>query len=152
MANTTPTPAGPIRRLKLIALLVFWPARFLELEAEDNATLNAITNPTHPERALVVRGALFASLGLVVASAAFGYASGIAAGYWFGCAPSGAIAWFQIVGTSVLLWGTLFIRGWDVQSHGGVTLTERVNQWIYRALYCVGTATLVCSVAIPACR
>lgn len=34
---------------------------------------------------------------------------------------------------------------------GGVSLTERVNQWIYRTLYCIGTAILVGSLALPAC-
>jgi hypothetical protein len=29
-----------------------------------------------------------------------------------------------------------------------VTLSERVNQWIYRILYCVGTAFIVTSVVL----
>ena len=151
MANTTSNPASPFRALKLVVLLLLRPARFLDLEAEDNAVLNAATNPTRSERALVVRRALFASLGLVVASAAVGCGVGALAGLWLGCAQPGTTAWLQIAGTSVLLWGTLFIRGWEVQTYGGVTLTERVNQRMYRALYCAGTAILVSSLALPAC-
>ena len=52
-----------------------------------------------------------------------------------------------MTGAGLLLWGTLFVRGYDIQTYGGVTLTERVNQWVYRTMYCAGTALLVCSVA-----
>lgn len=45
----------------------------------------------------------------------------------------------------------LFIRGWEIQTHAGVTFTERVNQWIYRFLYCAGTTAIVCSLAWPQC-
>ena len=55
----------------------------------------------------------------------------------------------QIFGATVLLGATLFVRGWDIQSWGGVTLTERVNRWIYRFLYCLGTAVIVASLALP---
>lgn len=151
MANTKATPAGPFRALKLVALLLFRPARFEELQAEDNAILNAVTSPKRTEPALVVRRAFFASLVLVLVSAAVGYGLGAGVSHWLGCFRAGLVAWLQIVGTSVLLWGTLFIRGWEIQTHGGITLTERVNQWIYRSLYCAGTAILVSSLAVATC-
>jgi hypothetical protein len=150
MENTTPTPVGFLGALKLVVLLLLRPARFLELQAEDNAVLNAVKNPTRVEGAHVVRRAFFASLILVIASAAAGYALG-ALGGRVSCVRPGTVAWLQIVGTSLLLWGTLFIRGWEIQTHGGITLTERVNQWIYRGLYCLGTAVLVSSLAVPTC-
>jgi hypothetical protein len=49
----------------------------------------------------------------------------------------------------LLLWGTLFVRGWDIQTIGGVTLVERVNHWIYRTLYCLGTAVFIFSLSLP---
>lgn len=150
MANTTPTPFTFCRAVKLVALLLLRPSCFLELQAEDNAVLNEVKNPTRVEAALVVRRALFASLLLVIASAAAGYVLG-ALGARVACARPETVAWLQIVGTSLLLWGTLFIRGWEIQTHGGITLTERVNQWIYRGLYCVGTAVLVSSLTVHAC-
>jgi len=62
--------------------------------------------------------------------------------------PSGAlITASQVFGAGLLLSGTLFVRGWEIQSWSGVTLTERVNQWIYRFLYCTGTAVLIWSLA-----
>jgi hypothetical protein len=53
----------------------------------------------------------------------------------------------QIAGALILLCGTLAVRGWDIQTHGGVTLTERVNQWLYRGAYCVGSALVIVALA-----
>ena len=47
-----------------------------------------------------------------------------------------------------MLWGTLFVRGWEIQTYSGVTLVERVNRWLYRALYCSGTALIVASLPL----
>lgn len=78
-----------------------------------------------------------------------GLSLGLGIGNSLGCSTPKLIAWLQIAGTCLLLWGTLFVRGWNIQTYGGVTLTERVNQWLYRTLYCVGTAVLVSSLAWP---
>lgn len=150
MANTRPTPVGFLKAACLVWLLLVKPKRFLELQAEDSKALNAVTNPEKEEGALVVRRAVFKSFLLVLTSGAAGYVAGIALGTTV-CASSILVSWLQIAGASLLLWGTLFIRGWEIQTYGGVTFTERVNQWIYRALYCAGTAVLVCSLAWPQC-
>ncbi len=151
MANTQPTPVSFLAAVRLVLLLIFKPKRFLELQAENSAVLNAVPNVVREESAFVVRRVFFTSFLLVLVSAGFGYVVGLGLGQVIGCVSSGVIVWFQIVGTSLLLWGTLFIRGWDIQTYGGVSLTERVNQWIYRALYCAGTAILVASLALPSC-
>ncbi len=151
MANTRPTPVGFVKAACLVWLLLTKPKRFLELQAEDSKASNAVTNPEKEEGAFVVRRAFFKSLLLVLASGAVGYVTGLALGTANGCASASLVLWLQIVGASLLLWGTLFIRGWEIQTYGGVTFTERVNQWIYRALYCAGTAVLVCSLAWPQC-
>ena len=67
------------------------------------------------------------------------------------CATPGNVAALQVVGASLLLWATLFVRGFEIQTNAGVTLTERVNQWLYRFLYCVGTALIVYSLAFQLC-
>lgn len=60
--------------------------------------------------------------------------------------PSDMITIFlQIVGTGLLLWGTLFVRGWEIQTWNGKTIVEKVNRWIYRIMYCLGTGIIVCS-------
>lgn len=101
--------------------------------------------------AFVLRRAFLCSFLLVMASGGIGYLVGILAGATFTCASTKFVMWLQIFGASFLLWGTLFVRGWEIQTYVGHTLTERVNQWIYRALYCVGTTIIVFSVAWPAC-
>ena len=151
MANTRPTPVGFVKAACLVWLLLTKPKRFLELQADDSKVLSAVANPEKEEGALVVRRAFFKSFLLVLTSGAVGYVAGIAFGVAAGCASSNLISWLQIAGASLLLWGTLFIRGWEIQTYGGVTFTERVNQWIYRTLYCAGTAVLVCSLAWPQC-
>lgn len=151
MAKLAPSPAGFFRGAKLVLLLLFHPERFLELQAEDSARLSASPNSGPAEGVHVVRRAFFSSLALVAASASVGYIVGAIIGR-AGCAPPSVLAWLQILGASLLLWGTLFIRGWEIQTYGGATLTERVNQWIYRTLYCLGTAVVVFSLAWPQCK
>jgi drug/metabolite transporter (DMT)-like permease len=97
----------------------------------------------------VVSRAFWMSLVLVLVSALIGAAAGMVCGRVLGAASPRAISWLQIVGASMLLWGTLFVRGWEIQTYKGQTLVERVNRWIYRALYCVGTAMLVSSLTWP---
>ncbi|MBI2997015.1 MAG: hypothetical protein HYY46_00940, partial [Deltaproteobacteria bacterium] len=96
----------------------------------------------------VTRG-LWASLAWVIGSIALGYLSAKALGTVSGAQPTRLVAALQVFGATVLLWATLFVRGWDIQSWGGVTLTERVNRWTYRLLYCLGTAAVVASLALP---
>ena len=77
-----------------------------------------------------------------------GYLSGKALGWVSSPTPTRLVPALQIFGVTVLLWATLFVRGWDIQTLGGVTLTERVNRWIYRLLYCLGTAAIVASLTL----
>jgi len=93
-------------------------------------------------RAHVVRKAFWSSLGLVVATVLAGVVVGWVPELLVGRPTGQVITVLQIIGAALLLWGTLFVRGWDIQTIGGVTLTERVNQWIYRFLYLVGTGIL----------
>jgi hypothetical protein len=155
MANSRPTPLSFLQATKLCVLLVFNTKRFIELENEDNAARNNYnTDPgvTRPHSAEVVRSAFFKSFAMVVVSALFGWLASIGAEMAGWCATSSAVVYAQIIGASLLLWGTLFVRGWEIQSYAGVLLTERVNQWLYRALYCVGTGVLVFSVTFSACK
>jgi len=155
MANTNPTPATFWRAARLCALLLFAPQRFQAEEEEDNDRLRTADREgrlsRQRTRAETVRHALAYSGGLVLAAAVAGYLLGLGLGNSLGCSTPKLIAWLQIAGTSLLLWGTLFVRGWDIQTYGGVTLTERVNQWLYRTLYCVGTAILVSSLSWSQC-
>ncbi|WP_429501153.1 hypothetical protein ACQUFY_28130 (plasmid) [Robbsia andropogonis] len=48
--------------------------------------------------------------------------------------------WLQAGSAAILLWVTLFVRGWDIQTYGGRTLLEQANRTILVSLYFVGTA------------
>lgn len=153
MADTTPSPVSPLRALWLCVLLVLSPTRFTIAEETDNAWRAA--NPSTEQKwskAEIVRAALLSSLIAVMASAAIGYAIGYLTKFLGICFSGSSVAWIQIVGASVLLWGTLFIRGYEIVTWCGVTYSERVNQWLYRSMYCVGTSVAVFSLAVQQCK
>ena len=152
MADTRPTPVGFFGAVRLCILLLLAPKRLIEAQDSDAKARNNYTERVEREHsAHIVRRAFLYSLLLVLLSGAIGYGSGFALGSWRGCATTKFIAWLQIAGACLLLWGTLFVRGWEIETYCGVTFTERVNQWLYRFLYCVGTAILVCSLSWPQC-
>jgi hypothetical protein len=131
-------------------LLVFLPEKFKAKEEVYNARQNALGSENEP-RHLVVRRALGFSLFLVVIAAILGWFVGWLVG-WFGyCWLSWLIGFLQIAGTGLLLWAVLFVRGWEIQSMDGKTLSERVNQWLYRALSFIGTWILVLALSLPQC-
>jgi len=153
MADTRPTPVSFFGALRLCVLLLLAPKRFVEVEQKDIAARHGYIGESKKQYgAEVVRGAFFKSLGLVLLSAALGLVAGRAMQALGRCATPETVTWAQVVGASLLLWGTLFVRGWEIQSYSGVLFTERVNQWLYRGLYCIGTAIVVYSLAFPACK
>jgi hypothetical protein len=145
-----PTPVSFFKAVQLFVILLFAPERFLALQKQDNELRNAQSKGEREPSAFVVRRAFFKAALLVTLSGAIGYLAGLTMGTYT-CGSPKYVMWLQIVGACLLLWGTLFVRGWEVQTYGGHTLTERVNHWIYRALYCVGTAVVVFSLAWPQC-
>ncbi len=154
MADTRPTPVSFFGAIRLCVLLLFTPKRFIEVQNQDTEARNNYSTAVSVERehsAYIIRRAFIYSLLLVVLSGGIGYGAGLALGEMIGCTTSKFISWLQIAGACFLLWGTLFVRGWEIQTYCCVTFTERVNQWLYRVLYCVGTAVLVCSLSWPLC-
>jgi hypothetical protein len=149
MANTRPTKISFLSAVRLCFLAVFVPQHFLAEENADNEKLKAIPPSEPEERVHKLRRALLRAFQLVSLSGAIGIAIGQLTYRTCGPASSNTIASLQVVGALILLWGTLAVRGWDIQTYGGITLTERVNQWIYRFLYCCGTAALVLSLSWP---
>jgi hypothetical protein len=130
---------GLFRAAKLSFLLLFRPKSFQN--EEDNPA------------AQIVRDAFFKSFLLVLASSLVGLTAGWLLRSTLGYASEDLVACLQVGGAGLLLWGTLFIRGFDIQSYNSGTLTEKINQWLYRSLYCIGTAVFVFSVALsPPCQ
>lgn len=150
MGNTTPTRLSFIQSVRLLALLVFRPNSFIEEENKDNKHRNTLPDDAFKEpRALVLRHALFLSLISVLCSGLLGCFFGLLMVQICPAPPSFITTAMQILGALLLLWATLFVRGWDIQSYGGATFTECANRWIYRLLYCTGTAVLVLSLVWP---
>jgi hypothetical protein len=147
MADTRPTKVGFSRAIYLCASLIFAPKKFRAEVEKDNQTRKNFSDPPEKNPSfMIVRRAVVMSFWLVLVSVLIGYCLDLIAAYFLGSVSNRTIAVLQILGVSLLLWGTLFVRGWEIETYCGVTLTERVNQWLYRALYCIGTATLVFSV------
>lgn len=146
MADTRPTKVGFCRAVYLCLLLIFAPRKFLVKEEKDNQTRKSFSGQAESKPSpMIVRRAFGMSFLLVLLSGLTGYCLGLIVGYLLGFPSDRVMTVLQIIGVSLLLWGTLFVRGWEIQTYCGVTLTERVNYWLYRALYCIGTATLVFS-------
>jgi hypothetical protein len=146
MADTRLTKVSLVRALYLCFLAIFLPTKLVKEEEKDaEERKNFPPAPPLEQRAFVISRAFWFSLLLMIAFAVIGYICGQAINTFLGSVPTIVITLFQITGAMFLLWGTLFVRGWEIQSYGGVTLPERVNQWIYRALYCIGTSVIVCS-------
>ena len=126
-ARASNTVSRSIRAARQCFTAVFQPEKF-ELGEEEAKRLET------------VRRALVKSAGVVFVAVLLGWLIGSLLGDVFGCTTKGITNGLQIVGAGVLLWGTLFVRGWEIQSYGGETLPERVNRWLFRGLSFSGTA------------
>ena len=150
MANTPLTKIGPLRALQLCLFGVFFPQKLVEAELGDKKIRDRFPKPSSApdDRDFKLRRGLFESLVWVLSSIAAGFVAGRLLRAVSGETSATLVSVLQIIGATILLWATLFVRGWDIQSYGGVTLTERVNRWIYRLLYCLGTAAIVASLGL----
>lgn len=150
MANVRSTKVGFCRAVYLCLLALLLPGKLIKAQEADETGRKGFPQSGAPREhsAYLVRRALWSSLVLMLASAAVGYVLGQLIGILFGPVPRAVIMILQVSGAMVLLWATLFVRGWDIQTSGGVTLTERVNRWVYLALCCLGTAAIICSLGL----
>jgi hypothetical protein len=135
MGTKLPTKVSLGRGIALCLMAVLSPKSFAEAEAADTRLLNAAASAPADTSVLKVRRALVGSLVLVLVSGGIGCSIGFTLTHSFGPACFSTISVLQTFGALIILWATLAVRGWDIQTLGGVTLTERVNQWIYR--FCI---------------
>jgi len=135
-------------KIKACLMVIVSAQHFLKFQ-ETAAPALGVTKATNDKGAHTVHRAFWLSFLLVLISVIVGAVAGATAGDILGPVSSRSISVMQVLGALLLLWGTLFVRGWDIQTYRGTTLIERVNQWIYRSLYCIGTAVLVASVVWP---
>lgn len=120
--------------IRACLLAIISPRRYLSFQKSLPNDLE-ITFATNDNSAKVISRAFWMSFLFVLVSALIGAVAGFVCGHFFGAASSFTIRLIQIAGASILLWGTLFVRGWEVQTIGGHTLIELINQWIYRTIY-----------------
>ena len=156
------------RAARDILLLLLRPQRFIARATQDAITREFETNPNllaqFPNRQLPeekrqtfeedarrrtcsIRRSVAGGFSLVAGTAALGWLSGFAAYQLLGPASTSETRVLQIAATALLLGATLSVLGWEIQSYKGVTLPERVNRWIFRTLYVLGTYLLLLSIS-----
>ncbi|MCT7377396.1 hypothetical protein [Chelativorans salis] len=142
MALKQPTPVSLFKAVKLCFLALFSPGLFDAIEQEDMKALETQPDALEPYRINAVRKALGGAFLWGATAALVGLVTGWLAARLVG--PSDTVVTvFAVTGAAILLWATLATKGWEIQTFSNVTLTERVNRWIFRGLYSIGTALLV---------
>ena len=131
------------KKLYYAFLLIFNVNEFILIENDHNNRLPQRDRHSDPPRAKKLRTALINSFLIVTAAGIIGFLTSLVMNISnYKLTQTGKII-LQFSSALVLLWGTLFLRGWEIQSYNGETLTERINQFIYRSLYFIGTVLIV---------
>jgi hypothetical protein len=128
-------------------LAIFCPSRFQAFHEKTTKNLG-VASPNKNLIKVVSKG-FWVSLMLVIIAALVGAVAGVFFGAIFGHASANTVMCLQAVGAFLLVWGTLFVRGWEIQTWDGQTIEERVNRWIYRTLYFIGTVIIASSLTWP---
>jgi hypothetical protein len=148
MADTRSTQIGFFYKVYLCLLAILNPKQLLVEEKKDNDKRESFSEHDVKEPpACIVNQAFWSSLWLIIIFGFIGIIGGILLNWKFSKPTSIILVSLQTIGASLLLWGTLFVRGWQIQTYCGVTLSERVNLWLYRSLYCIGTSIIISSIA-----
>ena len=134
----------------LCVLVVFSPKTFIAAESKKAEHQDG-PSEVAKHAAFVIQRAFWTSLLMVIGSAFVGVVVGLLLNIATGCTTTSVIRWLQVAGAGILLWGTLFVRGWEIATYSGDTSSERVNQWLYRGLHCIGTAIIVLSLTWRQC-
>jgi hypothetical protein len=120
VADKRLTPIGLGRKLVLCFQVIFAPGTMLAAELKDNEARKAFPSPDKPPHvAYIVRRAFWTALGVVIGAIFFGLICGRVLRAFIGTPTPEVVTWLQIIGAGLLLWGTLFVRGWEIQSYGG---------------------------------
>jgi len=127
-------------------LALFAPTRFLQFQDRVTKPLG-IPAASDGNSVNVVSRAFWTPVVIVAAAALFGALTGLGLGRAFGPATPKGIAVLQIIGASILLLATLYVRGPAIETYDRETLIERVDRWLYCGGYFIGTAAIVASLA-----
>lgn len=138
-----------------IFLLIFNPKRLKVLVVEDAIEQNKIPHEKKEQYQNLkesidhIRKGLYYSLLFVLGTTIIGVTVGRVCYYFFGYLSNVSYAILQYIGLGIILWATLAIQGWKIQTIGGHSLPELINEWVYRLFYLIGTFLLVLSVSWP---
>jgi hypothetical protein len=159
---------NPMLPIKAIFLLLFRPSKFVALSVRHDVALEFRTNkqlleqyPNHqlpPERlkdfediswdkTKKIRTAFRTALCSTTFAVVVGALAGKCAASLFGRPPVAGLSAIQIIGVGTILVATLALLGWEIQSWKGQSLPEKVNGWLFKALYWLGTVLLVFSLS-----
>jgi hypothetical protein len=144
LSDIAKTKIGFFKAIHLVLLAIFSPKDFELIEAGDMSRIKKLKKQ-EISRIRIIRRAMFWSFIIVSISFIIGFFIALLLNILIGKVNHTVIVILQILGGLIILWATLFLRGWDIQTFVGTTLSERVNSWIYRFAYCLGTIILVIS-------
>ncbi len=97
----------------------------------------------------VVFRAIIVSFLYVAVTTCLAYALGRLLFCTYGHCPQIGYQLLQCVGVGILLWATLAKQGWSLQTWGGNSQAEKLDQWVFCILYLIGSFVLVLSVSWP---
>jgi len=130
---------NPVRRfwfaLRATVFCLIAPSRFAEL-ARSHDGHDAFRSEGV---ATAIRRAFGTSCLLTFGSLATGYLSGRGLRCSVGAASTSVATLVQVISAATVLVATLGVRGWDIQTWTGQLLGEKVNQWVTRSLFVLGT-------------
>jgi len=117
----------------------------LQLLPERQKTLTDGTwNQTRQIRRSFGRGFKWVMVALIL-----GWVSGVIFHRTVGPALPSLIMGLQVLAAGILLGATLSLVGREIESYGGQTLPEKINDFLYRILYITGTYLLFLSLSWP---
>ncbi|MBU0710658.1 hypothetical protein KJ762_12465 [bacterium] len=130
---------GLIKKFHLFFIIISYPQKFEDYEEE----YKNVDKKENPSDAYLLRREYFLSFAKIIFIAIIGTIIGWAFILLFGKPEEILSNILQILGAIFILHGTLFLRGWEIQTFGGETLFEKMNRWIYRFQISFGTFIIV---------
>jgi hypothetical protein len=140
-----------------VLALFFYPSFAKRISREHHEHLNAEMKrrdqlrqagerpqeePWPNRQVAVLRDSWLAALFLVLSIIIGGWISGVLLARFVGPGGRAQVA-LQFLGAGLLLWATLGLGGWSVQTMDGETFAEKLDLWVFRVLHVVGTVILV---------
>jgi hypothetical protein len=138
MSRKQPIPLSVRDILHACALAIFRPDSFEVYAKRHNDSVNRQPNAEEARRVDPIRRGYCEAAVWMTVSVVAGALGGAMLKAAIGVMPF-AVAVTAIVGTGIILWASLAYQGWTVQTYSDATLEERVNRWLFRFLYSLGT-------------